>query len=252
MTQRSSATRDMAALEDRSVERFAARARAVRWARARPALVGVAVAVVAAAGAWLVFASSVLAVHSVTVVGADEATAAQIRQLAQSVVGDPMLTADLGSLRHRIAAVPVVQDVDVSRSWPRGVRIHVVERTPVAAVPSAGEWQLIDRSGVPFHTVSERPDGLLVVRVQTPGAADPATHAALSVIRSLPARVRRQLVRVTALSEDGVRLKLQHGVTVIWGGPAGSARKGEALAALLHRHAAVYDVSTPGMVTTRS
>lgn len=236
--------------QDRSADLFAARARAARRRRLRPMLIVTAIAAVLALCTWLLTSSSLFAVHKVSVTGA-RASAGQVDSLTQSVIGDPMVTADLGALRRSIAAVPAVAAVGVTRSWPNTIRVHITERTAVAAVPTGdGTWQLVDRTGVPFATATTRPADLLVLRVSTPGADDPATRSALAVVRSLPPKVLNRLVQVSALSEDGVRLRLRHGITVVWGGPAGSARKGAALAALLHRHAKVYDVSTPGLVTT--
>jgi hypothetical protein len=68
------------------------------------------------------------------------------------------------------------------------------------------------------------------------------------------------VIGVIAPSSAGIRLQLHGGATVVWGGPEDSTRKARALAVLLHQpshgsphggsHPRVYDVSTPGFVTT--
>jgi cell division protein FtsQ len=91
---------------------------------------------------------------------------------------------------------------------------------------------------------------VLPLTVTTPAASDPATTAALAVLQSLPRTVRQRVTAVLAPTPAGVQLRLTKKVTVVWGGPEDSPRKAKALAALLHRKAHVYDVSTPGFVTT--
>ena len=239
------------ALSPRSAERFAARARAVRWARRRPLLVSTAAAALVGVISWVLLASSAFSVHRIVVQGADATSSRTIASVASAAVGDSMLTVDTSRLRARIATIPAVAQVSVHREWPRTLRVDVVERKAVAFVHDGATWRLIDRTGTPFADVTTKPTGLLRLNVATPAASDPATCAALSVWRLLPAAVVRRLEAVSASSPDGVRLRLRHGVTVVWGGPEDSARKGQALASLLHRHATVYDVSTPGLVTTR-
>lgn len=234
-----------------SEERFAARARAVRWARRRPLVVVAAAVAVAGTLSWLLFASSAFAVHRVVVRGADTASAQTIESVASAVLGDSMFTVDTSRLRSRIAAIPAVAHVSVHRAWPRTVRVDVALRKPVAAVREAGEWHLVDRTGTPFATDATRPPHLVRLVVAAPDPGDPATRAALAVWRQLPMAVSKRLVALIAPSPDGVRLRLRHGVVVVWGSPEDTGRKGRALAALLHRHASVYDVSTPGLVTTR-
>ena len=56
---------------------------------------------------------------------------------------------------------------------------------------------------------------------------------------------------MTAGAPDAVRLQLRGGATVAWGDPRDVTQKAILLQALLRRPAAVYDVSTPGVVTTR-
>ena len=190
-------------------------------------------------------------VHSISVEGAHTYSSTEVRAAAQSVMGQPLARLDTGALRGRLEAIPSVEHADVARAWPRGVRVVVVERRPVAAIHGVNGWQLVDRHGVVFATVRHRPGGAVQLAVTTPGRTDPSTRSALAVIGSLPPRVRHQLIGVAAESQDGVQLRLKHGTTVIWGGPEGSRRKGAALAALLGRPAGTYDVSTPGLVTTR-
>jgi cell division protein FtsQ len=101
-------------------------------------------------------------------------------------------------VRRRVAALAPVARASVSRDWPHAVRIEVVERTAVAAVPGQTGFQLLDGSGVVFHSVTARPAGLPVVRLAAPGPDEPSTRAALAVLAALTPALRAQLVELVA------------------------------------------------------
>lgn len=250
--------------------RFAARARRRRLLSLRPLLVALAVLAVVAAGVWLVFGSTFLAVQKVTVRGEHRLKAATITGAAQVPLEKPMALLDVGAARRRVAALPAVASVTVERSWPSSVTITVVERTPAAVVARPGKpFALVDPTGVLFADVATAPAGLSVLSLATPGPADPATKAALDVVAALPATVRSTVTTVRAPTPASVTLDLAGGLTVIWGDATNSARKAQTLAALLQNQAhpvittdkrgrpitppkaTVFDVSAPGVATSR-
>ena len=234
----------------RSARLFAARARARRWASARPAFVATIAAGLVATMCWVALGSGALDVRHINVVGTTTLSAAEVRRVVQSATGDPMVTLDTGQLVRNVANIPSVADVRVTRSWPNTLRVTVRERRAVVATRRTEGWLLVDGSGVPFTTVSSLPTGVLPLSVLAPSASDPSTRAALAVLASLPKQVRQRVTALRAPTPAGVQLRLTKRVIVVWGGPEDSPRKARALAALLHRPAKVYDVSTPGFVTT--
>jgi cell division protein FtsQ len=191
-----------------------------------------------------------LDVRRVAISGSTSLTAVEVNAATRSAVGDAMLTVNVNGVRESVAAIPAVASVKVSREWPNKIRVTVQERTAVLAVQRSNGWLLVDGAGVPFTTVATRPAKVLPLTVATPSAKDPATQAALAVLTSLPQSVRQRVTALIVPTPAGVQLRLTKGVTVVWGGPEDSPRKARALAALLHRKARVYDVSTPGFVTT--
>ena len=241
---------DRATVSTQSARMFAARARARRWASARPALVATAAATLVGAGCWVALGSGALDVQRVAITGTTSLTAAEVKVVTHAAVGDAMLTVNVNGVRDSVAAIPAVADVTVRREWPNKIRVTVQERKPAVAVQRSNGWLLVDGSGVPFTTVANRPARVLPLTVAAPSAHDPATQAALAVLKSLPNSVRQRVTALLAPTPAGVQLRLTKGVTVVWGGPEDSPRKAKALAALLHGKARVYDVSTPGFVTT--
>jgi cell division septal protein FtsQ len=218
----------------------------------------VAVAVVALAS-WAVWASPLLAVHQVRVDGATTLTAEQVRSAAGVPEGTPLLRVDVDAAAARVARLPQVADVSVTRGWPRSVVVTVVERRPVAVVEQAGTRSLVDASGVLFDTVTgEAPDGVVPLDVASPGPDDPATRSALGALVSLPADVRAQVTGARATTGEDVTLALADGTAVVWGGADDADDKADALVALLAQvesgaldPAATIDVSAPRAVVLR-
>jgi cell division protein FtsQ len=138
----------------------------------------------------------------------------------------------------------------VSRQWPRTVLIEVAERAPAAVQRRGSSYAIIDRTGVVFDTVRKRPKRLPLVSADT-GSGARTMRAALDVLAVVPARVRRQLVEVRAMSPEQVTLRLTRRRTVMWGSTERGERKAAVLAALMSRRALVYDVSAPDAPTTR-
>ncbi|MGY1813205.1 cell division protein FtsQ/DivIB [Blastococcus sp. SYSU D00820] len=228
--------------------------------RRRRLLVRLAVAVTAlVAGAWLVWGSPVLGVHEVRVDGASSLTAEEVRAAAGIADGTPLLRVDVDAAAARVARLPQVASVEVTRGWPRSVVVTVVERVPVAVVERAGTRSLVDADGVLFDTVTGQPPaGVVPLRVADPGPEDTATRAALGALVALPRDVREQVAQVSATTAQDVTLTLADGTTVLWGSAEDAEDKAAALVALLEQIAAgalepavTIDVSAPSSVVLR-
>ncbi len=110
-------------------------------ARRRPVVWAAALLVVAGLAGFL-WAGPLLAVRSVRVDGATTLPAEQVREAAGVAEGTPLLQVDVEAATRRVAELPQVADVQVSRGWPATVVITVVERTPLAVVEEAGRRTL--------------------------------------------------------------------------------------------------------------
>lgn len=200
---------------------------------------------------WLLLFSSLFAVREVAVRGTARLSPEQVRQAAAVPLGRPLLRVDAAAVRRRVAALPAVSSVDVHRSWPRTLQLQVTERRPVAALPDGDRVGLLDAGGVRFAEQPVPPPGLPVLGEGVTDPRSPSGRAALAVLAGLPAPLAGSVATVTAGAPEAVRLQLRGGATVAWGDPGDVTRKAILLQALLRRPAAVYDVSTPGVVTTR-
>jgi cell division protein FtsQ len=166
---------------------------------------------------------------------------------------------DTAAAAARVAGLPQVAAVEVTRGWPQTVVVTIAERVPVAVVERAGTRSLVDRDGVLFDTITgDPPAGVVPLTVGQPGPDDRATTAALGALTSLPREVREQVTGVAATTADDVTLTLTDGRTVLWGSADQTDRKSRVLDALLDQIAAgtlepagTLDVSTPDAVVLR-
>ena len=235
--------------------RLAVRLKAQRRARRRRVALRVGqvlLAVVPLAGiAWVLLLSNWLAVDSVEVTGTARLTVAEVTAAAGIPEQTPLARVDLGGLEAAVGRLAPVARVEASRSWPGTLRVQVTERTPVAGVPGPGGVALVDVEGVAFATASELPAGLVRLEVDSPGADDAATGAALMVYRDLPAELRADVRTVRADSASSVQLLLGDGRQVVWGPFGRTATKAAAVAALRTLPGTVIDVSAPGLAVRR-
>ena len=217
------------------------------------------VLVVGGLATWLVLGSPLLAVRTVQVDGVLGLSEEQVAEVAAIPEGTPLVRVDTAAAAARVAAMPQVAAVEVTRGWPRTVVVTVVEREPVAVVTEGGTRRLVDAGGTVFDTITgEPPVGVVPLDVPDPGPDDAATTAALGALTALPRDVRAQVTGVAARSADDVTLTLTDGRTVLWGSAERTDRKAEVLGALLAQidtgaleGAQTLDVSTPDSVVLR-
>jgi cell division protein FtsQ len=200
---------------------------------------------------WVLLSSSLLAVQKVVVTGVSRLTAAQVESAAGVRSGTPLARLDTGAIARRVRALGAVDEVTVSRGWPHTVKVAVVERVPFVAVPRPHGVLLLDDEGYPLATVATIPRGVVRLEVTDPVRTDPATSAALSVLRGLPKGLLGVLGSVRAASPEQVTLMLRGGRQVLWGGASDGSAKAAAALALLRMPGTVFDVSAPGVVTRR-
>lgn len=220
-----------------------------RW----PWIVALGTVVVLIVGAvYVVFFSPLLAVTTVTISGADDAVAAQVRAAVPATTGTPLARVDLDAVAAAAQTVPQVADVEVARVWPDTVAITLTPRVPIAVTSANGQLWLLDADGEPYLSVPSAPAGLVTVQLAAPGRADPATRAALQVVQALTPDFRSQVAELSARTEFDIELTLIDRKKVIWGEPTQSAQKMQMLPALLAaRDGTEYDISDPTLVTVR-
>jgi cell division protein FtsQ len=221
----------------------------VRRIPARAVVLGAVTVVLLGALTWVVYGTSVLGVRQVEVIGTSIVDADAVRSVAAVTLGTPLARVDTGAVAGRVGQLAAVAAVDVSRSWPGTLVIDVTERMPAATVAMADGFVVLDAGGVVFQTVPKQPAGLVLLKVTTPGPADPATRAGLAVLAALTPTLRAQVVAVSVPSTTGIRLELAAGRTVIWGSAEQNDVKAQVATVLLARPGKTIDVSAPEVAT---
>ncbi|MEU6251784.1 FtsQ-type POTRA domain-containing protein [Streptomyces sp. NPDC047043] len=235
-------------------------ARRLRLTRLRTIIIlAVALVLLGAGSVWLLYGSQWLRVERVSVSGTRVLTPAQVREAAEVPVGAPLISVDTDVIETRLRAkLPRIDTVDVVRSWPHGIGLKVVERTPVLIVQKGGNFIEVDDEGVRFATVSRAPKGVPALEFALSSAGSSAAslrrfdedrlvREAVRVARAVPAAVARDTRTVKVRSYDDISLELGDGRTVLWGSGERGALKARTLTALMKAapDARYFDVSVP-------
>jgi cell division protein FtsQ len=197
-----------------------------------------------------------VAVNKIVIEGTTTLTSSDIRSQAAVRFGEPLVRVDTVAIESRVAEMERIDQVHVSRNWPRTIRIEVVERKPIAWVMSGGTIRALDRYGVDFRTWRKEPKDLVEVQVAAATArqrqqALESSAAVLDLLRTDDPDLLKKVQYVRAGSKDSVELVLGKSRTVTWGSAAKGEQKLTVLRSLLKIKARGYDVSAPEQPTTR-
>ncbi|MCU1588368.1 MAG: Polypeptide-transport-associated domain protein FtsQ-type [Frankiales bacterium] len=219
--------------------------RRLRWLR-RTGVVLLALAPLVAAG-WVLLASGLLAVQKVSITGTGRLSRAEVQRVVDVPLGTPLAKVDIAAVEARLKRLPPVAEATVSRDWPHGLRVVIVERVVVVAERQGTSWVLRDRTGAEVATSATVPRGVYALVSRSPAS----TAAALGVMQELPPGLRGLLRSVQATSPEQVLLRLTDGRQVLWGGDSDNAVKAAAVWALLKMPGSYFDVSAKGVATRR-
>ncbi|MEU7633926.1 FtsQ-type POTRA domain-containing protein [Nocardia sp. NPDC049220] len=218
------------------------------WRRIRLwGLLGVCVLAVVGVVCWF---TPVLSVRTVRIESTLAVPEQQVRDLLEIPSGRSILRIDTTAIAHRVASIPRVRTARVQRIFPSTVRVTVVERIPVLFYDGPQGEHLLDAQSVEF-AIEPAPIGVAKLIADHPGADDPVTRAAVSVLAIVPAALRVQVGEVVARSISDISLNLKDGRTVLWGGTDDAERKSAVVLPLLTRPGTVFDVSSPNLVTVK-
>jgi cell division protein FtsQ len=180
--------------------------------------------------------SQLVAVKHVTVTGLSGPEAGRVTAQLESAARDmTTLHVRTDQLRSVVEPYPVVKDLKVAADFPHGLKITIIENTPVAAVvvggektPVAGDGRLLrgaDERQLPSVPMSVAPGGDHVV--------DPVARQAIVALAAAPSALRDRVLRASSTKHGGLTLVLQDGPDLRFGGADRLAAKWAAAAAVL-------------------
>ncbi|MCC6434801.1 MAG: FtsQ-type POTRA domain-containing protein [Acidimicrobiales bacterium] len=185
--------------------------------------------------------SGFLDVDTISVMGWRNADRDAIVAASGIDLGVALTDVDTERAARRIEAlVPWVAAARVTRSWPSGVRITVVERRAIAAVQSPdGMWLSIDASGHLLDSAVDARPGLKPIEGTAPGAKpgsvlDRAAARGVSVLAQMSPALLTRVAAVRFVDED-LEFVLQPNGTVAFGPPEQVQMKLLALETVLAR-----------------
>jgi cell division protein FtsQ len=188
------------------------------------ARVWAAVAIVlalAATGGWFWLRdSSLVGVEQVTITGLTGPGSRAVRDaLDQTAREMTTLHVDEERLRRAVAVYPQVKDLQVEAKPLHELRIHVVVRTPVAALAANGQRTPVAADGTLLRGRIS-PEGLPAVAVSAlPGGgrvSDRTTMRLLALTAAAPTALRRHVVRVEH-GDEGFVAVMRNGPRVLFG-----------------------------------
>ncbi|WP_445151116.1 cell division protein FtsQ/DivIB [Baekduia sp. Peel2402] len=196
--------------------------------------------------------SSLVAVNKVTVVGLSGPETARVtRQLETAARDMTTLHVRGDQLRSVVEPYPVVKDIQVSTDFPHGMRITVVENTPVAVVTVDGAKTPVSADGKLLRGADQRDLPVVPLRAAPGGdrIADKTARAAIAALAAAPTALRARAVRASTTKQKGLTITLSNGPELRFGGADRLAAKWAAAAAVLasddSRGATYLDVRYP-------
>lgn len=218
-------------------------------------LIAVAALLLGSGAVWALYGSSWFRLGQVRVTGTGVLTPAEVEDAAAAPMGSPLISVDTDAMERRLRQeLRRVDTVDVSRSWPHGIRLEVTEREPVLLLKKGAKFIEVDAKGVRFATVDKAPARTPLLEL-TSGASpslrrfgsDRLVREAVRVAGVLPGPVAKDTRAVRVTSYDSISLELTGDREVIWGSGEESAVKARVLTALMKASpkAGHFDVSAP-------
>jgi cell division protein FtsQ len=177
-------------------------------------------------GGWLLLRNSPLvSVERVQITGVQGVDAGPIDAALRGAARQmSTLDVNVGALRAAVAPFRVVRGVSVATSFPHGLRIHVVEQLPVAALSVGGVRTAVAADGVVLG-----PDLLSSLHAPLPAIAlsgapvqpgghveDATVRAELSVLGATPPVLLGWIGRVST-GREGLTVAMRGGVSIYFG-----------------------------------
>jgi cell division protein FtsQ len=223
---------------DRMQHRAAAMPRVRRGVPRLPRAAVWALALIALLVAALLWVrdSSLVAVTKVTVTGLTGPEAPRIQNQLEDAARDMTTLHVRGDqLRSVVQPYPVVKDVRVSSDFPHGLKITVVENTPVALISVGGDRTPVGADGKLLRGAAERQLPIVPMRVAPGGTevVDRTARNAVAALAAAPEALRARVERASTTREGGLTFKLRDGPDLRFGGADRLAAKWAAAAAIL-------------------
>ncbi len=150
-------------------------------------------------------------VRSITVAGRVQTEPKELLGALNIAKDDSILHIDLNAVHERIASLPWVQEVRVTRNLPDAVHIELIERQPIAIWQRNGKMVLVDRGGgeITEKDVPEYPDLPLIVGK----GASKAAGELIALLAAEP-QLENRVAAAVRVGERRWNVRLKDGIDV--------------------------------------
>jgi cell division protein FtsQ len=180
--------------------------------------------------------SSLVAVQRVTVVGLTGPEAQRVSaQLRDAALDMTTLHVRGDQLRSVVEPYPIVKDLRVSTDFPHGLKVTVVENTPVAMIVTDGGTTPVAADGRLLRGAAQRQLPVVPLRVPPGGdhVIDATARGAIAALAAAPPALRQRVDRASTTPQGGLTFRLRSGPDLRFGGADRLAAKWAAAAAVL-------------------
>ncbi|MCU1403957.1 MAG: FtsQ-type protein [Glaciihabitans sp.] len=193
--------------------------------------------------------SPILALREITIDGTTRVSQQDVQAAVDSQLGTPLALLDFDKIRSELAAFPLIRSYVTETVPPNTLRIHIVEREPIAALVNGSSFDLVDPAGVVIASTTDR-SGIPVLDAGADGITGTGFTSAVEVLLAMPDSVIARIDTITARTADDVGLTLRDStLRVVWGSADDSELKAQDLERLLAlpdcTALPVIDVSAP-------
>lgn len=210
---------------------------------------------IVAGAIWLLFFSSFFTVkdEGIEITVTDPAgivNEEQIRGIAQTELGTPVLRLSTAELENQLEEIPEVLDASVSGSFPDGMIVTITAREPVACVGSPESCVGIAADATQLQVSDELRGQLPKISMDLGSEqAEQYLTGLLDAVSALPEDVRGR-VQGASISDSGlIEFQLDSG-TIKWGPSEENEKKARIVAVLIQEPAGTYDVTLPDAPVT--
>jgi cell division protein FtsQ len=191
---------------------------------------------------FILIGSPLFEIRQITVEGNEFFTGRKIVAVSGIELNTNIFKVNLAQATDRLKTMPMLKEAHITRDLPSRVLIRVIERKPVAFLPSAGGFILVDAEGVYCREGKIGEAGLPVITgpfVRIPPAGqvikDPGLQVALKVLSSLSGELTGDLSEIHVDRRKEVILYTLEGIQCRLGPPEDLVHKGSALVQVLDR-----------------
>jgi cell division protein FtsQ len=192
---------------------------------------------------FVLLVSPLFQISRIAVEGNREISTDEIISMAGIVLGDNILKIDLSRASAQIETIPMIKEADIERKFPSHLCIRVVERKPIALLPTREGYLAVDADGVCCRKAQVGEKGLPVITglddennlLEGQALQNPKLSLALSFIEKLPVDVVADLSEINPDENGQVILFTLQGIRCLMGAPENVNQKGILLKQVLEQ-----------------